>query len=325
MPDNEAMLTAHVQFELNQWSGEQLAITLAEEIAALFRWLDSVELEEVVDRSQVQEFFSRFVSQAEVPDEMIDDVSEVIRSIHEAALQDQTPIRDLIRKHDFDRLADAAIGMQDARAAITNQVTNSEVYSRLIAHVLYQGIKNYLIADGGIARRVPGASSLMKLGKGALTTAAPNFEKSVDRQLTAFVNANIQDSIRESRTYLDSALDAELLGTVADEVWEQNADATIADAAALLSAGSLADFVESGRNTWFHLRSTSAFQEISTRVIDDFFSRHGDRSIAAIFADSGITTDELADLISKYASPGVARAVDDGNFEERIRNRLSSI
>jgi hypothetical protein len=32
----------------------------------------------------------------------------------------------------------------------------------------------------------------------------------------------------------------------------------------------------------------------------------------------------LADRISQYAAPGVARAVDDGFLEERIRNRLSS-
>ncbi len=119
--------------------------------------------------------------------------------------------------------------MDGLRKAATTQIATSEVYSRLLSHVIYQGIKNYLQSENTITRKVPGASTLMRIGQNAINTAAPKLEKTIDRQLTAFVNANIQDSIRESKRYLDKVLDQELMVEVADEVWDTNAKSTVAD------------------------------------------------------------------------------------------------
>ena len=214
--------------------------------------------------------------------------------------------------------------MKAVRAAVTDQITTSEVYSQLIAHVLYRGIKKYLSTESLVVRRVPGASSLMRMGQGALSSAAPNLEKNIDKQLTAFVNANIQDSVRESKRYIDDVLDEELLSQVADEVWNVNSGASVADVAGLVSAESILELNESGRDIWLHLRTAPFFLEVIGSVVDDFLARHGSRSVMDVLADVGITEAWVVDQQADVVEPLFVRAAEDGYLEERIRARLSA-
>lgn len=317
-----SMLDAHVKFELDRWSGDRLVSTLGEEVAALFEWLGTVPLGEVVTPELAGVWITKYAVEIPLTDEAVALAGALARSAHAAALDSDTTVREVLPREVFDDLAAVGIGMKGVRTAITDQVTTSEVYSRLIAHVLYHGIKNYLLTESVIARKVPGASSLMKLGQSALSSAAPNLEKNIDRQLTSFVNSNIQDSIRESRHYLDTVLDEELLGAVADEVWKTNADSTLAEAASLVPAESLEALVESGRAAWLHLRSTPVFTDIASQVAADFLTSQGDRTIGELLASAGVTPQLATELASQAAAPFIARAVHDGYLEARIRARL---
>lgn len=324
MLDRDAMLDAHVQFELERWSGDRLSQTLEEEVSALARWLEVVQVDQLIPRARLDSVIRRYVCEVPLSDELLRIVEQALLAAHSTALEDDTNLSELLRRDDYDRLVQTAIGMKALRDAITNQITTSEVYSQLIAHVLYRGIKTYLSSESLIARRVPGASSLMRLGQGAISSAAPNLEKSIDKQLTAFVNANIQDSVRESKRYIDAVLDEELLSQVADEVWNVNSGSTVADAAGLVSVESILELNESGRDIWLHLRTAPLFLDRIGSVVDDFLSRHGSRSVMDVLADVGITEAWVVEQLGDVVEPVLARAANDGYMEERIRARLEA-
>lgn len=324
MPNMDTMFEAHVQFEIDQFTAERLGISLAREVSAAFAWLESVPLSKVITPELIDGWVQQYVIDAPISDEIAEMISSAVCTAHDAARRDDTPVAELLPVDVYEQLARTVIGMNEIRRAITNEITTSEVYSRLISHVLYTGIKNYLLTESVIARKVPGASSLMRLGQSALSSAAPNLEKSIDRQLTAFVNSNIQDSIRESRHYLDKVLDEELLSAVAAEVWKNNADSTLADAAALLSDESLARLVESAQAAWLNLRSTPTVRNMLGQVTVDFLSRNGDRPVASLLADVGITASLVSAQLTDVLTPVAARALDDGYLEERIRARLGA-
>jgi hypothetical protein len=324
MLDKDAMLEAHVQFELDRWGGDQLAQTLAEEVTALSTWLRTVQLDQVVTSERLDYFIQRYVCEAPVTDELLAMLQRALIAGHSATLADDATVSDLIRRADYDQIVGTAIEMEAIRDAVTNQITTSEVYSQLIAHVLYRGIKKYLSSENLIARRLPGASSLMRLGQNAISSAAPNLEQNIDKQLTAFVSANIQDSIRESKRYLDDVLDEELLSQVADEVWDVNSAATVADAAGLASVESISELSESAREIWLHLRTTSFFKGLVRSVADDFLVQYGSRSVMDVLADLGITEDWIANSLGDVAEPVILRAVADGYLEARIRNSLEA-
>lgn len=322
MPDAEAMLAAHVRFELNRWTEDGFKQTVREEVEAAFAWLDSIRLDDVLSAAEIGDWVQSYVVDGPASDEMVAVAVRTARSAHTAALRDETLLGDLLPAECYDQLARTVIGMEELREVLTAQITTSEVYSRLISHVLYQGIKNYIQNENVIARKVPGASALMRMGQNAISTAAPKLEQTIDRQLTAFVNANIADSIRESKRYLDKIVDAKLLKAVADELWDTNAKSSVADLAGLVPPAAIDEFAQAGRAAWLHVRATPAFTDLAAQVVGDFLDEHGRESIAALLGEAGLSPATVCGLLTDLGSPFVAKAVEDGYLQARIRARL---
>jgi len=324
MNANQEMLDAHVRFELDRLSGEGLAATIAAQVTATFGWLDTVTLNDLSTPKAVTKILLAHTGTVELTPETAELVAGIIGSIHAAALGNTSRLRDVISEESFEQVAGSVARMDELRAAVTTQITTNEVYASLISHVLYQGIKNYLQAENVIARKVPGASTLMRMGQSAINTAAPKLEQAVDRQLTAFVNSNIQDSIRDSKTYLDRVLDDELILAVAQEVWESNANSTIAELAELVPTDAVEDFLAAGNIAWVHLRKTKLFKEFAQTAITAVFDQYGDRPLGDLAAEAGFDPAGVTLLITDVLTPIVDRAATDGFLEERIRTHLAA-
>ena len=127
MSEAKAMLEAHVQFELARWSGAELAATVQEEA------FEQVTLD--------------VMRNLEPSDFILESGVDAVVWRHESLTADHTRLSELVPRADFDRLADAVVGLEDVRAEMILQVTTSEVYSQLMSYVLYQGIKNYLQSE----------------------------------------------------------------------------------------------------------------------------------------------------------------------------------
>ena len=323
VPATEEMLEAHVAFELSRWTGEGLAESLTEEVTALFGWFAHVNVRDVLDQKSATEIVDWVIERAEISDELAAIIGEAIVAGHKAALADGTLVGDVVSPTTYDAAAAAIIDLRDLREELTAQVTTSEVYSRLMSHVLYQGIKNYMQTENVIAKKVPGASALMKVGQNALNSAAPKLEKAIDKQLTSFVNANIQDSIRDSKQFLDKVVDAELLTSVADEVWDTNAKTPVSEFAALVPAKSIAGLIEVGRTGWEEIKQTETFANVISAVIADFYKRNGKKKVGTVLEGVGVTEATSIEFV-QYLAPTWDAAVAEGFVEERLRNRLSA-
>jgi hypothetical protein len=323
MTRNEAMLAAHVQFELDRWRAEQGTGTLAAEVSALYAWLAQVRLDDLVDVAAVQQAAVQVLCRGELSDAAVDAVVDAVIAGHLATGEHRTTLAELVPREQYDRAARAVAGMAGAREEVITQVTTSEVYSRLMSHVLYQGIKNYVQSENLIAKKVPGAAALMRFGQNAVNAAAPALEQSVDRQLTAFVNSNISDTIRDSRDYLVDALDEAVLGAVADEVWQRNADVTVAQGVGLVPAEALAEVVRAAWQAWLVMRSTPFVESVVRQAVADFVAMQGQWAVADLLGDAGLTEDVAVDLVAAVVGPAVALADSDGLLEQRIRARLA--
>lgn len=323
MTSNDDMLEAHVQFELERWRGEPLTVSLAEEVSALYAWLAGVRLDDLTDVAAVQEAAVQVLCRGELSDDVVDAVVHVLVAGHVGADGNGTTVAELVPREQFDRAARTVASLAEARAEVIAQVTTSEVYSRLMSHVLYQGIKNYVQSENVIAKKVPGAAALMRFGQNAVNAAAPTLEQSVDRQLTAFVNSNISDTIRDSRAFLEGALDEQVLAAVADEVWQRNSEATVADALRLVPAEAVAEVVRAAWHAWLAMRATPIVEQVVSQAVADVFAIQGQWSVADLLADAGLTEEVVTELVVAVVGPSVALAEADGFLEQRIRARLA--
>jgi hypothetical protein len=320
MNEASAMLEAHVQFELSRWRGPAFEETVAHEVAAAFRWLDVTPLADLVSVDVVTGVVQRVVVELPISDGLVALVDEGVHAAYDALADAETRLDALLRPESFDRFADLVAAAEAVRDVVTTQITSSEVYARLVSHVLYQGLKSYVLTQNVVARRVPGAGSLLRLGQSALSTAG--LDKGIDRQLTAFVNAHVLETIRDSKAFLDETLDDARIRSIADEVWASNAARTVGWSVDLLGRGPLNEAVAAGRDVWLWVRETEFFAGVVARLVDAFFDRHGQQPAGELLANIGITADVVAGEFASAVAPVVARADAGGFLEERIREHL---
>ena len=302
---NEEMLEAHVAFELVAWT-DSLTDTLGTQMEAVFAWLDTVSIGSVFSHADLEALIDALPAPA---------LTVPALAARAAALRDSTTLDDLGRKEDYDRAARAIAGMTELKEAIVEQITTSEVYANLISHVLFHGIRNYVMEESPIAR-VPGASSLMRMGQSAFDTAAPRLSKGIEKQLTAFVSANLQESLRESRQYLTNVIDEEAMGEVAEDVYNRNAGSTVSDVAALVAEDTLVELLAVAQDAWAHLLTTTTFRDLVQAVLD----ANASRPVGDLLAEADVTPESVV----AFARPWLLRAADDGVLEELIRERLAA-
>ncbi len=322
--DKQKMLDAHVAFEMRRWQHDSLRATIGEEASALVTWLETISLIEIVSSEQVMGFVRRVVVDRPLAPDAIDSIRESVQVVFEMLGEDATPLEALLPRPLYDRIAANVISMDELRREITHQVVTSSVYTMLISNVLYHGIKDFMLSENSISRKIPGATSLVRFGHNAFVNAAPQVEKIIDRRLIAFIHDNIQETIRESERFLNTAVDVPMMESVAGEVWATNAKKTISALSGGIDPASADEVVEVVKEFWLHFRATPFFLDLVEQIVRNFFLRNGKKSLRALLDELGVTTEMLADEIYTAAAPAVAAAHKHGSLEAGIKRRLAA-
>lgn len=318
------MLEAHVRFELDRWSDDGLRAAIADEVADVLAELGDVAVGELVDLVQLREVLARAVTQVPLTEALGELIVDVVGAVHQHLLTHPSLLAHLVEPSRYDQVVEVLVGMRELRAEIIDQITTSSVYSQLMAHVLYHGIKNYLVTQNLLTRKIPGASSMLRFGQSAMNAAAPSLERAVDRQLAAFIAGNVAETVRGSSDFLLQVMDDDMIRAVGAEVWATNSPRSVSELVALLSQPSAAESVHAARELWEGLRSAAVVSEVVTAAVDGFLDVHGQRSLADLLDELGLTGDVLADQLGEVLAPVVRGLRERGVLERRIRTRLAA-
>jgi hypothetical protein len=316
------LLEAQLQFELGRWSEAGSAATLRQEVAGVFELLAEVSLGELVTVEQAVGALERLAGAlSDPPEELAVAVQDAVRDGYRWLTEEDGALSDLVPREEYEQLVGAASGATAIRREITRQATTSAVYSRLIAHVLYHGIKNYVLTENVVVRKVPGASSLLRMGQNAVRSASPNMGGNIDRALIAFVDSNVGETIRDSQEFLDGVLDDEMVRTLGDEIWATNAPRTIGELTGLLEPQALDELIVAVRAVAVRVVADPVLLELAGHLVEQFWGRHGERPLADLLADAGIDVEVVCGELDQFA-PGVLSVLrDTGWLERRLRSR----
>jgi hypothetical protein len=318
---NEPMLEAHVDYAMAQLT-DGLERTVEAEAEALFAWFDTVTLSEIVDPEALSVGVARAIR--EVPrDELANGVAEALRHLRSALAGTPETVGDLISQADAVRWATELAAMREARDELLTQLTSSPAYSRLVAHVVYNGVKSYLLTENVLTKRIPGASSLVRLGQRGLGAAAPGLEQNVDRQLIAFVDANIADTVRESRRFIERMLDDATVAQSAAHGWAAVADRPVAAFADVLADADVETLAELAWAQWTSLRATPLVEQVATGVVHGYVESHAEDTVGALLADTGITASWVSDWLTPLVAAVLEKPAVRAYAEQRVRNQLA--
>ena len=315
---------AHVAFELDRWRGQGLADTIIEEVNAAFEWLASVTVADLAPAPTTAAAFAEALCSLPVTEAAAENIAEVLIVARGAASDSGITLGEVATWADAEPLIDTVAGLSELRAELLDAITSSTAYPRLVAHVLYHGVKSYVLAENLFARKIPGALSLVKLGQRGLNTAVPGLEKAVDAQLSGFVQANIGETLGASRRYLQEILDPAMTRTLAQEAWGAMSSRGLAELTDALTDDDLVavalDLVPLVRGALHSPALTAAVRD----SVQALLTEYAEVSPADLLSDFGVSPQLVADSLLALAAPVIEQPAMVGFIESRLQARLGA-
>lgn len=318
-----ALLDAHVAFELARWSTD-LVSTLTEEVEALYAWLGTATLADVAPADSAAAVMAGHLERLPLGESTSGLLAEIVRFALERLSEDGLAVADVVRRDDLIDLVGLVAGQERVRSELIGALTSSTAYRRLVAHVLYRGVKAYVLTENVFARRIPGASSLVRLGQRGLNTAAPGLEKAVDAQLSAFVEANIAETLRESRRYLEATVDEPMVRALAEEAWDSAARRPVAELGDLLGDDDLEDLTARLVAMSQDALGSGRITPLIEATLADLLEDHAGDSPADLLNDLGLTAEVVTEALAPLAEQVLTLPAVHEYLESRIRARLAA-
>ena len=318
------LLDAHVEYELDRLRDGAWRQTIETEVNAAFDWMQTVRLGDIITPEQVLWTIRRCVVEYPVPDDTPGLIAETGRHLLAADANKKTVLKDIFCREQFDDVVDKVAGRKEARDLLIRRMVTGPAYAALISDVLYNGIKAYLLAENIITQKVPGVSSLIKLGKYAVNKTMRPIEAMVEARIKKFIESNIDGSLRRSEKTLSAYFNETRITDAADRIWRTVAGTPLSRYLSPINAIELKDFIAVGHDVFLHFRKTPYFTAVCTDLVYFLFEKYGDRQLDVLLADVGISRELVIEEISESASVGIEKALSTGYLETRIRERFAA-
>lgn len=164
----------------------------------------------------------------------------VIRRVSEAVLDaagdDDARVGDLLGEEHFEAILELALRFQALREKAVHAALNHPLVSDLVSEMLYTGIKNFLLEENALAK-LPGVSSMMKLGRKSVGKAMGGLEESI----RVYLRHNIRATLRTGEAWLNRQLTNERIAELARDGYRRVAKLRPAEAIAMLPDNSVAE------------------------------------------------------------------------------------
>lgn len=327
MADNNAELIkklrdAHRDFVMSRLDDNELAATINREVAALYSWGQRVTVNEVIDTEVLIATIQRITSSGPVTEELNRIiVNSVMVGINAKANDDMT-LSQLVAKEDFDELVSHAAQYEELRADAISMILNSPVYGDLISDVLYHGIKDYVTGDNFVAKKVPGVSSLMKMGAKSLNKAMPNLEAAAESTIKKFISGNLKNTLEMSEKFLNNALSEKKIKKIADHFWESAGDKKFSGVRDYVGEEEVERGVGLAVDVWLDIRTSdylaAMIEQVTNGVMDDL----GERKLHDLAEDMGYTEAYVIDELEQILPGALGKSAVKEYIELRVDANL---
>jgi hypothetical protein len=320
--DIKKIYEAHVAFELEQFGKKHLKANMKEEITAAWKWLDTVKLNDVASVENVIAFEERNIKDRKLTKHQKEYIIDLSESIHQLALKSKHTVSDFLNEESFNDIADKLIEQKEIRDKLIKDIVNNPFYGEMIADTLYDGIKSFAAQSGPSNETVGG--SLFNLGKGILGAALSGVSDTIDKNIKKFISENLQKSITKSEQTLKDKLSDAQLRKMAKNIWDKLEDTKVKDLAkgVKLTDKDRTAILHSTEKAIHAALQSEPVAELNEHVLTHFFEHSGNKSIAQILEDNGITEKIVIKESEEFLIPYFEKAVKDGFLKDRIEARL---
>lgn len=314
-----ALLEAHVAFLVEELTDERFAALLEEEIGQVLQNATRLTINEVVTPEQIRTTALKYAVEFEPAGAIPELVGDIARQIYDHPGHEESTLNDLLSDEQFQEFLDKALEMKELRDRAIHEAVTNPVYEALISDITYQSILGYM-TENPVTRNVPGAQSVMKLGKNVADKAGG---AALEKNLKAYIGKNLKPLLRESENFLQNQMDEQRLRDSAHEIWDNIKSHKIAAFRDYLSQGDVEEFFVIGYEYWKSLRQTEYYASWIDTGVNFFFEKYGDTTLSEMLDEVGLTREMIVDDAVRFA-PGILQVLrDKGLLEETLRRHLA--
>lgn len=317
----EALLSAHVQCELARWRGAALARTVEVEVSSLFRWLREIKLDHVSSREQIMGVIERYVIELRIGGGVAELAGEMSRLVLSSPTSAETRVSHILPESSYDEFAAKVVALDGVWRELLTLISESAAFAEISTRVVSRALTELLLEA---ATPPESHSRLPSFAAKLAARLVPRLAELLARAVSRHLEQHRERFVSESEKHLLELLDAERRRSVLDDIWDAVSGMRLADAFKLLDAQDLEDFVVLGYEFWFKYRKTDYFRKISAELVDHFFTKYGQESLAALIEDMGVTEQIVVHELITFLGPMVEHAAQTGALEARIRAQLAS-
>ena len=318
------LFEAHVAHELTRFKNNGYKQTIEEEVSAAFDWAQTIKLKDVVTAQQIIGIIDRNVVALPVAGGVTELAGEMSQKVLASRHNKKTALQDIFPRKQYDDIVDKVVGLEDLRNDLIRRFVTSSLYTQQISEVLFTGIKEYMLTENIIARKVPGVSALVNAGRYTVNKIIPSIEAAMENRVKRYIESNLENTILRSEKSLIRFFDETRIVDTAEKIWESESKKKLSEYFSLIDPNDLEDFIIIGYEFWLHFRKTPYFKGIYTELVKYFFKKYGDKELDVILEDVGVTRKMVIQELVEVLSPAIDKALSTGYLEKRIRERLAS-
>ncbi len=313
------LLDAHVAFVCEQITGDSFAGLVEEHVDAALLDIKKLKLKDVVSAKQIKATARFYASEMDIAPAIPELVGEISRRIYNHPGHDDTRLEDILTDKQFREFARKIAEMRELRERIIRESIGNPMYSEMIGDVLYHGIKNYL-ANNPLTKNIPGAQSLMKIGKGLMDKTTPNLEEGLKK----YVNHNTAASLRESERFLLKHLNDDAIYDTAVDIWNKVKHQKVSHFKEYVSEEDVEDAFVIGFEYWRgSLRESDYYTGFIDAGVEFFFEKYGNSTLDELLDEVGVSRDMIVRDVMHYV-PGVLKALQKKKLlEDAVRRGLA--
>lgn len=315
---------AQVAWVLSELTGERFAEAVAEDVARVLEVGARLRLDDVVAVEDIQSIARRLVVDV-TSSPMVAALSEAeVPAVRRVLAEERTPLGEVVDRDHVEALVGHVVALHDVRDHVLGQLAESPAAVSLTSTLVTRIVADVLTQNRARAEKVPGMSSLLSLGSGAVSKVSKVGlgDYQLDRLVGDAMGAGAQYTMRRTTGIIRELVTDAALQDVAMELWDQQAAAPVGDLAGVLAEDEVAGLVPLVRALLEGVRGT----EVAARVVDTavavFFDTYGGHDLASLLPEIGIDPEQLVEDVRRIAPPVLEAARADGVLERVVRARL---
>lgn len=314
-PMIEQLIEAHLDFLEQEFAH---TATIQTEFLNFYQWFRKQSLQQIWSFEQINALLQKQILATPASNFLIEQITEHLRFALVHPLNESTKIADVIPVLTIDKIAQYVASKSDHRQRLIKAVVNNPAFSAMITQLIQHSIQDY-VDNSVMAKRVPGVSRFMKMGKSVLETVT---DSNLDETIAHYLQKNILKLSQMSEHVLNQHFDDEKLYHFQANLWHKIKDMPLTVLKNYIEVQDLSNTVNLGHEIWDHIRQTDYLKQQVHDGVYACYIRNQERPFDLLLRDLNINEALIQNELQQLLAPIVQKLVSSAYLRERARAYL---